>query len=163
MQKVFICIVIATILLIGSLVFLIYINRKESEEVNIEKTHNKFLTVTEMNWSEMLLTDDTVTSVIYDIYKDGTLEISNECGRNKTIKLIKSCTLSDRDLIALYIFAKDSYTNNKYANLNIAADDGTGYSFTYYDNDNSHTIYSGYIYGEKSLMSIVDILTEYEK
>ena len=71
--------------------------------------------------------------------------------------------MSDEDYMKVYNFCVTSVAKNKFANYKENVDDGTTYSFTYYDTDgNEHLIYSGYCYQNKELKVIIDIIGKYQ-
>jgi hypothetical protein len=71
-------------------------------------------------------------------------------------------TLSDEDFIFIYEFCIDAYENDTFRDYSEEVDDGTTYSFVYYDeNGEKHTLYSGYCYDNEVLTKVREIIGKY--
>ena len=70
--------------------------------------------------------------------------------------------MRDEDFKRVYNFCLDAYEKDKFANYKEDVCDGSTYSFTYYDEEGeAHRLYSGYIYGNKELNEIIQIIANY--
>lgn len=70
--------------------------------------------------------------------------------------------MKDEDYQTIYGICYDAVKTDKFRDYSEEVDDGTTYSFTFYDeNGAAHNFYSGYIYNNKELSKILDIIGNY--
>ncbi len=70
--------------------------------------------------------------------------------------------ITDQDLLTIYEFCLDAVENGTYEKYSEDVDDGSTYSFIFYDeNSEPHMLYSGYIYDNQKLSEIVQIIENY--
>ena len=71
-------------------------------------------------------------------------------------------TMSDEDFLYIYEFCIDAYENDTFRDYSEQVDDGTIYSFVYYDeNGEKHTLYHGYCYANEELTMVREIIGKY--
>ncbi|MBO7450858.1 MAG: hypothetical protein J6U54_10870 [Clostridiales bacterium] len=128
--------------------------------LDIEKSSDLMFVASNSNWGLNSLMDDFWSYDYFKLYYDGTLEISvvyNISGFDTQI-----VTISDDDLKTIYDFAYDAYANDTYKDYNEDASDGESWSFSYFDQEgDEYAIYSGYTYGNESMIEIEEILHKY--
>lgn len=140
-------------------------NELTEDDIDIDKLKENsglMLSVKESNWGEVSSAEDYYSHTFYDVYYDGTIIITDSY--NISPDSVAGGQLSDEDYTTLYLFGINAATNDSFSDLEIAASDGTGWTFNFYDEDEKEILlYKGYTYGEKELEDIQDILIEYRE
>lgn len=70
--------------------------------------------------------------------------------------------MTDEDFLYIYEFCLDAYEKNLYRDYKEEVDDGTTFTFVYYDeNGEAHVLYDGYCYENKTLSKVRNIIGKY--
>lgn len=70
--------------------------------------------------------------------------------------------MSDEDYVKVYRFCVDAVSTGKFDKYKENADDGTKYTFTFYDTEGTeHRIYQGYCYSNAELWGIIELVAGY--
>ena len=121
-------------------------------------TDNIILTIIETNWGMICYPDDDWLSTTWEIEKNGVVQ--RKIQRTLSGELFDGLsTISKENFDILLEKLKEFETQTK--NYKCDACDGTGYTFTVYENGEEKYKYSGYIYGSDYLNSILTIVKEH--
>lgn len=70
--------------------------------------------------------------------------------------------IKDEDYLSVYNFCTNAVKTDKFKNYKEDVDDGDIYIFTFFDeNGTAHKFYEGYIYNNKDLKELTDIISGY--
>ena len=70
--------------------------------------------------------------------------------------------MTDEEFLFIYEFCLDAYEKDLYKDYSEEVDDGTTFTFVYYDeNGEAHVLYDGYCYENKTLSKVRNIIGKY--
>ena len=87
--------------------------------------------------------------LIITVEYSGYTYLTDETHHNSIVKM------DDENLLSIYSFCKNAYENGTFDDYSESIEDGSTYTYTFYDKDGTeHIIYDGYCYSNPELKEL---------
>lgn len=135
------------------------ITKKDIDVDELKEKEGLMFSANQFCWGLVDGSEDYWDSITFNVFFDGTIRIHDEYNLSGIFTM--ETTISDDDYEDLYLFAANAAKTNEFADINVDACDGDGWSFIFVEDGEQKYLYSGYTYGVKELENIQEMLYAY--